>query len=65
MAIAMGMANCNSGYRTRFWRTANLVNALVEAKAAGCLGVFMKQFEKMDLLICDEWDYVPLDSARN
>jgi DNA replication protein DnaC len=62
MAIATGMAACKAGYRTRFWRTANLVNALVEAKAAGCLGMFMKQFEKLDLLICDEWGYVPLDS---
>jgi len=62
LAIATGMAACNAGYRTRFWRTANLVNALVEAKAAGCLGMFMKQFEKLDLLICDEWGYVPLDS---
>jgi DNA replication protein DnaC len=62
MAIATGMAACNAGYRTRFWRTANLVNALVEAKAAGCLGMFMKQFDKLDLLICDEWGYVPLDS---
>jgi DNA replication protein DnaC len=62
LAIAAGMAACNAGYRTRFWRTANLVNALVEAKATGCLGMFMKQFEKLDLLICDEWGYVPLDS---
>ena len=22
----------------------------------------MKQFEKLDLLICDEWGYVPIDS---
>lgn len=62
LAIATGMAACNAGYRTRFWRTATLTNALVEAKAAGCLGMFMKQFEKLDLLICDEWGYVPLDS---
>ena len=62
LAIAAGMAACNAGYRTRFWRTANLVNALVEAKVAGCLGMFMKQFDKLDLLICDEWGYVPLDS---
>ena len=66
LAIACGVAACNAGYRTRFWRTATLVNALVnalvEAKAAGCLGMIMKQFEKLDLLICDEWGYVPLDS---
>jgi DNA replication protein DnaC len=62
MAVAAGTAACGAGFRTRFWRTANLVNALVEAKAAGRLGMFMKQFEKLDLLICDEWGYVPLDS---
>jgi DNA replication protein DnaC len=62
LAIATGMAACNAGYKTRFWRTANLVNALVDAKADGCLSMFMKQFEKLDLLICDEWGYVPLDS---
>lgn len=62
LAIATGIAACNAGFRTRFWRTATLVNALVEAKKDGCLSRFMKQFEKLDLLICDEWGYVPLDS---
>lgn len=61
LAIAAGIAACNAGFRTRFWRTTPLVNALVEAKAGGCLSEFMKQFEKLDLLICDEWGYVPID----
>ena len=61
LAIAAGIAACNAGFRTRFWRTTPLVNALVEAKASGCLSEFMKQFEKLDLLICDEWGYVPID----
>ena len=39
-----------------------LVNALTEAKAESTLLRFMKQFEKLDLLICDEWGYVPIDS---
>ncbi len=63
LAIATGMAACNAGYRVRFWRTANLVNALVEAKSKGELSVFMRALEKLDLLICDEWGYVPLDSV--
>ena len=63
LAIATGLAACNAGYRVRFWRTANLVNALVEAKNKGELSLFMKAFEKLDLLICDEWGYVPLDST--
>jgi DNA replication protein DnaC len=62
LAIATGVAACDAGFRTRFWRTAVLVNALTEAKRQGCLSRFMKQFDKLDLLICDEWGYVPIDS---
>jgi len=62
LAIATGMAACDIGFRTRFWRTATLTNALSEAKRRGELSHFMKQFEKLDLLICDEWGYVPIDS---
>jgi DNA replication protein DnaC len=62
LAIAMGIAACNMGYKTKFWRTPMLVNALTEAKKQGVLSRFMKQFEKLDLLICDEWGYVPIDS---
>jgi len=62
MAIAAGVAACAAGFKTRFWRTATLVNALTEAKHRGELSNFMKQFEKLDLLICDEWGYVPIDS---
>ena len=62
MAIAAGVAACGAGYRTRFWRSAALVNALTEAKRRGELSNFMKQFDKLDLLICDEWGYVPIDS---
>jgi DNA replication protein DnaC len=62
LATAIGVAACDAGYKTRFWRTASLVNALTEAKRRGELSVFMKQFDKLDLLICDEWGYVPIDS---
>ena len=62
LAIATGIAACNAGFRTRFYRTATLVNALTEAKNKGELSLFMRKFEKLDLLICDEWGYVPIDS---
>ena len=62
LAIATGIAACGAGFKTRFWRTATLVNALTEAKRHGELSRFMKQFDKLDLLICDEWGYVPIDS---
>ena len=38
-----------------------LVNLLSEAKAKGELQRFMKQLQKIDLLICDEWGYVPFE----
>jgi len=62
LAIATGIAACDAGFRTRFWKTAALVNALIEAKNKGELSIFMRQFDKFDLLICDEWGYVPIDS---
>ncbi len=62
LAVAAGVAACDAGFRTRFWRTAALVNALIEAKHRCELTFFMKQFDKIDLLICDEWGYVPVDS---
>ena len=60
LAIATGVAACDAGFKTRFWRTATLTNALIEAKNKGELSILMKQFEKLDLLICDEWGYVPI-----
>ena len=63
LAIAAGIAACNSGKRVRFYRTASLVNELVDAKKQGNIIRFMKTLEKCDLLICDEWGYVPVDIA--
>lgn len=62
MAIATGISACNHNFRVKFFRTAALVNELVEVKKNGTLRKFMKSLEKCDLLICDEWGYVPVDS---
>jgi DNA replication protein DnaC len=62
LAIAMVVAACDAGFRTKYWRTPALVNALIEAKKDGCLSKFMRQFDKLDLLICDEWGYVPIEN---
>jgi L-ribulose-5-phosphate 3-epimerase len=40
--------------RVRFYRTASLVNELIEEKKQGNIVRFMKNLEKCDLLICDE-----------
>ena len=54
LAIATGLAACDAGFKTGFWRTAMLVNALTDAKRNGTLSIFMRKLEKLDLLICDE-----------
>lgn len=61
LATAIGVAACSKGKRVKFFRTASLVNQLSEAKANGELKRFMKNIEKADLLICDEWGYVPFE----
>jgi len=61
LSIALGVEACKKGIETRFFRTAALVNRLSEAKKSGNLSAFMKQLAKAELLICDEWGYVPLD----
>ena len=61
MATAIGVAACSRGLKAKFYRTASLVNQLSEAKAGGELKRFMKQIEKIDLLICDEWGYIPFE----
>ncbi|MFL0245590.1 IS21-like element helper ATPase IstB [Candidatus Clostridium stratigraminis] len=61
LATAVGVSACSSGKRVKFFRTASLVNQLSEAKAKGDLKRFMRQIEKTDLLICDEWGYIPFE----
>ncbi|MFY9303592.1 MAG: IS21-like element helper ATPase IstB, partial [Atribacterales bacterium] len=63
LATAIGVEACNQGQRVKFFRTASLVNQLTDAKDRGELRKFMKQIEKCDLLICDEWGYVPLEKG--
>jgi DNA replication protein DnaC len=61
LATAIGVEACKKGIETRFFRTAALVNRLSEAKKSGQLSAFIKKLLKAELIICDEWGYVPLD----
>jgi DNA replication protein DnaC len=61
LSIAMGIAACQRGLSVGFYRTANLVNQLSDAKKSGKLTKLLTSLKKLDLLICDEWGYVPLD----
>lgn len=61
LSTALGIEACKKGIETKFFRTASLVNKLSEAKKNGTLSSLMKQIMKAELVICDEWGYVPID----
>ncbi|MFZ3132375.1 MAG: IS21-like element helper ATPase IstB [Desulfosporosinus sp.] len=61
LSIALGIEACKKKLNVQFFRTSALVNKLAEAKKNGTLSVLMKKLSKGDLLIFDEWGYVPLD----
>jgi len=61
LAIAMGVEAINQGKKVKFYRTAALVNHLTDARAKGELRKLMRQIENCDLLICDEWGYIPFE----
>jgi DNA replication protein DnaC len=61
LATAIGIEACNQGKRVAFYRTAALVNELITSKKDGNLNRLLKRIEKTDLLICDEWGYIPFE----
>ena len=61
LSVALGVEACKKRLNVKFFRTSALVNKLAEAKKSGTLSALMKQLNKTDLLIFDEWGYVPLD----
>lgn len=61
MAIATGVNACQMGYSTKFYTVTELVLKLSEARKDGTLERLITELKKLDLLILDEWGYVPID----
>jgi DNA replication protein DnaC len=61
MAIAIGIAACEKGLSVRFFTVTELVLKLTEAYKAGTLERLIRDLKQLDLLILDEWGYVPVD----
>lgn len=62
LSILIGMSACKKNIPVRFFRTAALVNLLVEHKQAGTLSQFIKKkLNPAKILILDEFGYVPYD----
>jgi DNA replication protein DnaC len=63
MAIAAGVSACSMGYRTKFFTVTELVLKLAEARKNATLERLLRDLRELDLLILDEWSYVPVDKG--
>ena len=63
IALALGLAACQKGYRVRFTTAASLVHELMEAKDEKRLPRYQKQMAIHELLIVDELGFVPLSKS--
>lgn len=61
LSICTGIRLCEREVPVKFYRTATLVNLLAEQKAQGTLTKFLKKLNKAEVLILDEFGYVPYD----
>ena len=63
IALAIGLAACQKGYRVRFATAASLVHELMEARDEKRLLRFQKHLASFELLIVDELGFVPLSKT--
>jgi DNA replication protein DnaC len=63
VATAIGVEATRRRYRVAFRRVAELVRSLFEARDDRSLGRLHAHYERVDLLIVDEFGFVPFDRA--
>jgi DNA replication protein DnaC len=61
IAIGLGLKACMQGYKVFFTTVRRLLTQLRESHAERTLRQVEAQFEKYDLVICDEFGYVSFD----
>lgn len=61
LAIALGIKAINQGHEVRFFTAAKLVRQLSSAYANGTLDSILKDIAKAEIIILDEFGYIPLD----
>ena len=61
LAMAIGVRACTQGRIVKFFTVTDLVLRLSEAKRAGTLERLLKDIQRTELLVLDEWGYVPVD----
>lgn len=63
LAIALGVEAARQRRHVAFWRAADLVRTLLEARDERVVGRVMRRLELTDLLVLDEVGFVPFDRA--
>lgn len=61
LSILIGMAACRRGIPVRFYRTAGLINLFTEYHRKENLSALKKNLNSAEILILDEFGYVPYD----
>jgi DNA replication protein DnaC len=61
LSILIGISACNQEIPVKFYRTAGLINMFSESKIKGTLTVLKKKLNSTQILILDEFGYVPYD----
>ena len=59
IATALGLAACREGFKVQFFTAAALVTTLMEARDEKALSRFRKRMSRKQLVIIDEFGYVP------
>ena len=63
VATGLGAAACQRGKKVRFYRVSELVTALLEAREERQLGRLRSQLGRQEVLVLDEFGYVPSSQA--
>ena len=61
LSILIGMSACNQEIPVKFYRTAGLINQFSESMSSGKLSTLKKKLNSAQILILDEFGYVPYD----
>jgi DNA replication protein DnaC len=63
VAVGLAAAACQRGKRVRFFRVTELITQLLEAREERALGRLRSQLARLDVLVLDEFGYVPASQS--
>ena len=61
LSTLIGISACNANIPVKFYRTAGLINQFSECHTNGRLSTLKKKLNSAEILILDEFGYVPYD----